>query len=56
MSRFELLKLCGLCGRWGTRGYREADSSDAPGYNPVSDGVWVCDNDRACKRRKRLRP
>jgi hypothetical protein len=50
------LRCCGLCGRWGTHGYREADSSDAPGYNPVRDGMWVCVNDRACKRRSGRTP
>ena len=52
MSRYASPKLCGLCGRWGTSHYREADSSDRPGYNPDRDGQWVCKNDRACKRRQ----
>jgi hypothetical protein len=48
-----VLKCCGLCGRWGTRGYREGSSSDLPsGYSTVH-GRWVCSNDRACQRRRK---
>jgi hypothetical protein len=34
-------KCCGLCGRWGNRAYRWDAERE----------VWVCANDRACKRR-----
>lgn len=56
MSRYASPKCCGLCGRWGTAGFREADGSDQPGYSPDRDGKWVCSSDRACKRRSRRVP
>lgn len=40
------VRCCLLCGRWGTRGFREAWQSDG-----VTGEGFVCTNDRACRRR-----
>ena len=49
MSNNQIPKMCGLCGRWGVRGFRESYSSD--GVN-TAQAPWVCNNDSACLARK----
>jgi hypothetical protein len=42
----DIIRCCLRCGRWGTRQYRPADSSD----NLAGEG-YICSNDRACWQR-----